>query len=119
MRACYFLASVYSLVTRIPAVYQIIVGFGQGCSKGRKDGEILELFVVMDWCLQVTLYLQFYDFELPSRKSKGSRNGERSRIEALLEARCDAEDLADERSTSVAHYETARNKCRRNHDFLQ
>ena len=44
---------------------------------------------------------------------------ERSRIEALLVVRFDAEDLADERSTSVAQYKTARNKCRRIRDFLQ
>ena len=46
------------------------------------------------------------------------RNGERSRIEELLVARFDAEDLADERSTSVVQYKIARNKCRRNHDLL-
>ena len=38
---------------------------------------------------------------------------------ALLVARFDAEDLADERSTLVAQYKTARNKCQRNRDFLQ
>ena len=32
-------------------------------------------------------------------------------------ARFDAEDLADERSTSVAQYKTARNKCQKNRDF--
>ena len=40
-------------------------------------------------------------------------NGERSRIEVLLVARFNAEDLADERLTSVAQYKTARNKCQR------
>ena len=40
-------------------------------------------------------------------------NGKRSRIEALLVARFDTEDLADERSTSMAQYKTARNKCQR------
>ena len=55
----------------------------------------------------------------PQVSPKVVRNGERSGIEALLVARFDAEDLADERSTSVAQYKTARNKCRRNRDFLQ
>ena len=47
----------------------------------------------------------------PQVSPKVVGNGERSRIEALLVARFDAEDLADERSTSVAQYKTARNKC--------
>ena len=51
--------------------------------------------------------------------SKVVRNGETSRIEALLVARFDAEDLADERWTPVAQYKTARNKCRINRDILQ
>ena len=55
----------------------------------------------------------------PSRPQVSPKEVERSRIEALLVARFDAEDLADERSTSVAQYKTARNKCRRNRDFLQ
>ena len=55
----------------------------------------------------------------PQVSPKVVGNGERSRIEALLVARFDVEDLADERSTSVAQYKTARNKCRRNRDFLQ
>ena len=55
----------------------------------------------------------------PQVSPKVVGNGERSRIEALLVARFDAEDLADERLTSVAQYKTARNKCRRNRDFLQ
>ena len=54
-----------------------------------------------------------------SRPQVSPNVGERSTIEALLVARFDAEDLADERSTSVAQYRTARNKCRRNRDFLQ
>ena len=53
----------------------------------------------------------------PQVSPKVVRNGERSIIEALLVARFDAEDLADESSTSVAQYKTARNKCRRNRDF--
>ena len=53
----------------------------------------------------------------PQVSPKVAGNGERSRIEALLVARFDAEDLADEKSTSVA--QTARNKCRRIRDFLQ
>ena len=54
----------------------------------------------------------------PQVSPKVVGNGERSRIEALLVVRFDA-DLADERSTSVAQYKTARNKCQRNRDFLQ
>ena len=54
----------------------------------------------------------------PQASPKVVGNGERTRIEALLVARFDAEDLADERSTSVAQYKTARNKCQ-NCDFLQ
>ena len=46
----------------------------------------------------------------PQVSPKVVRNGERSRIEALLVARFDEEDLADERSTSVAQYKTARNE---------
>ena len=38
------------------------------------------------------------------------RIGKTSRIEALLVARFDAEDLTDERSTSVAKYKTATNE---------
>ena len=61
--------------------------------------------------------------EIPSIRPQVSPkvvgNGERSRIEALLVARFDSEDLPDERSTSVAQYKTARNKCERNRDFLQ
>ena len=38
----------------------------------------------------------------PQVSPKIVRNGDRSRIEALLVARFNAEDLADERSTSVA-----------------
>ena len=38
----------------------------------------------------------------PQVSPKVVENGDRSRIEALLVARFDAEDLADERSTSVA-----------------
>ena len=52
----------------------------------------------------------------PQVSPKVVGNGE---IEALLVARFDAEDLADERSTSVAQYKTARNKRQRNRDFLQ
>ena len=55
----------------------------------------------------------------PQVSPKVFGNGERTRIEALLVAKFDAEDLADERSTSVAQYKTARNKCQRNRDFLQ
>ena len=55
----------------------------------------------------------------PQVSPKVVRNGERSRIEALLVARFDTEDLADEKSTSVVQYKTARNKCQRNRDFLQ
>ena len=55
----------------------------------------------------------------PQVSPKRVGNGERTRIEALLVARFDAEDLADERLTSVAQYKTARNKCQRNRDFLQ
>ena len=51
----------------------------------------------------------------PQVSPKRVGNGERTRIEALLVARFDA----DERSTSVAQYKTARNKCQRNRDFLQ
>ena len=55
----------------------------------------------------------------PQVSPKVVGNGKRTRIEALLVTRFDAEDLADERSTSVAQYKTARNKCQRNRDFLQ
>ena len=55
----------------------------------------------------------------PQVSPKVVGNGERTRIEALLVARFDAEDLADERLTSVTQYKTARNKCQRNCDFLQ
>ena len=55
----------------------------------------------------------------PQVSPKGVGNGERTRIEALLVVRFDAENLANERSTSVAQYKTARNKCQRNRDFLQ
>ena len=56
----------------------------------------------------------------PQVSPKVVGNGERSRIEALFVATCrfDAEDLADERSTSVTQYKTARNKCPRNHNWL-
>ena len=47
----------------------------------------------------------------PQVSPKVVGNGKRSRIEAMLVAIFDAEDLADERSTSVAQYKTARNKC--------
>ena len=47
----------------------------------------------------------------PQVSPKVVRNGERSRVEALLVAGFDAEDQADERSTSVAQCKTARNKC--------
>ena len=81
----------------------------------------------MDWCLQETSdYISSsmaqrakISLSRPQVSPKVVGNGKRSRIEALLGARFDAEDLADERSTSVAQYKTARNKCRRNHDFLQ
>ena len=43
----------------------------------------------------------------PQVSPKVVGNGKRSRKEALLVARFDA----DERSTSVAQYKTARNKC--------
>ena len=39
----------------------------------------------------------------PQVRPKVVGNGKRTRIEALLVARFDAEDLADERLTSVAH----------------
>ena len=49
----------------------------------------------------------------PQVSPKVVGNCERSRKEALLVARFDTEDLADERSTSVAQYKTARNKCQK------
>ena len=55
----------------------------------------------------------------PQVSPKVVGNGERTRIEALLVGRFDAEYLADERSTLVAQYKTARNKCQRNRDFLR
>ena len=55
----------------------------------------------------------------PQASPKVVGNGEKTRIEALLVGRFDAEDLADERSTSVAQYKTTRNKCQRNCDFLR
>ena len=50
----------------------------------------------------------------PQVSPKVVGNGKRTRIEALLVARFDTEDLADERLTSMALYKTARNKCQRN-----
>ena len=50
----------------------------------------------------------------PQVSPKVVGNGERTRIKALLVARFDAEDLADERLTSVAQYKTP---CQRNRDF--
>ena len=55
----------------------------------------------------------------PQVSPKVVGNGKRTRIEALLVARFDAEDLGDKRSTSVAQYKTRRNNCQRNRDFLQ
>ena len=117
--------SVYFLDTGIPAVYcvLIIVRCGQGGLKSfRKDGKRLARNKALcghglgknGVCKkQVTLYLQFYAqraSSCPQVSPKVVGNGEKSRIEALLVARFDAEDLADERSTSVAQYKTARNK---------
>ena len=86
--ACYFLASVYFLVTGIPACYLIMVRCGQGGSKSfRKNNERLarnEAFCGHGlgrngvWKKQMTLYLQFYGsesknlFVSPSSKSKSS-----------------------------------------------
>ena len=112
-----FLASVYFLDARIPAVYcvLIIVRCGQGGLKSFcKDDERLarnEAFCGYELARngvckrQVTLYLQFYAQRASSCPQVSPNivgNGEKSRVEALLVARFDAEDLADERSTSVA-----------------
>ena len=133
LRACYFLVSVYSLDTGIPAVYIVLFTYSQVWAgrleeflqRRRKSGK--KRSFLWSWTSrngvckrQVTLYLQFYgSSSCPQVSPKVVRNGEKSRIEALLVARFDAEDLVDERSTSVAQYKTARNKCRINHDFLQ
>ena len=112
--------------------YLIIVRWGRAArrvfAKTMKDWQETKLFVVMGWvkmCLkrQVTISSSRaqrakISSSRPQESSKVVGNGERTRIEALLVARFDAENLADERSTSVAQYKTARNKCQRNRDFL-
>ena len=124
VRACY---SVYSKFLPYTVCYLIIVRCGQGGSKRFLKDERLKLF---DWVKMVSeetsdfispiLWLRdLNSSSRPQVSPKGVGNGERTRIEALLVARFDAEDLADERSTSVAQYKTARNKCQRNRDFLQ
>ena len=82
-------------------------------AKTTKDWQETKLFVVMDRVKMVSArdkWLYISSSMAQRAKSSSSRpqvspkvvgNGERSRIEALLVARFDAEDLADERSTSV------------------
>ena len=76
-------------------------------AKTTKDWQETKLFVVMDWVKMVSA--RDSDFISPAQRAKISSshpqvspkvvgNGERSRIEALLVARFDAEDL----QTSVA-----------------
>ena len=112
--------------------YLIIVRCGQGGLKSFcKENKRLARNEVMDWVKNGVwrdkwLYTSSsraqrakMSLSCPQASPKVVRSGERTRIEALLVARFDAEDLADERSTSVAQYKTARNKCQRNRDFLQ
>ena len=62
VRACYFLASVYSLVIEIPAIYCVLSNYSQEWAgwleeclqRQRKIGKKRSLFVVMDWVKMVS-----------------------------------------------------------------